>query len=64
MLKFMHFNNTGAVVVVIVWEFVFRLGEVYSILLFVIIFFSDRQQVRGFLWVLRFLPPIKLTVTI
>ena len=35
--------------------------EVYSIQLNVIKFISDLQQVCGFLWVLRFPPPIKLT---
>ena len=34
-------------------------GEVYSIQHFVIKFVSDLQQVGGFLWVLRFPPPIK-----
>jgi hypothetical protein len=29
----------------------------------VIKFVNDLQQVGGFLWALRFLPPIKLTVT-
>jgi len=32
--------------------------------LYVIQFVSDLQQVDGFLWVLRFPPPIKLTATI
>jgi hypothetical protein len=27
-------------------------------------FFSDLRQVRGFPWVLRFPPPMKLTATI
>ena len=31
---------------------------------YVIKFVSDLRQVSGFLWVLRFPPPIKLTVTI
>jgi hypothetical protein len=35
-------------------------GEVYSIQHYVIKFVSDLQQVGGFLWVLRFPPPIKL----
>ena len=39
-------------------------GEVYSIQHYVIKFVSDLQQVGGFLQVLRFPPPIKLTVTI
>ena len=40
------------------------LGEVYSIPHYVIKFVSMLRQVRGFLWVLRFPPSIKLTVTI
>ena len=36
-------------------------GEVYSIQLYVIKFVSDLLQVDGFLWVLKFPPPIKLT---
>jgi hypothetical protein len=39
-------------------------GEVYSIQHYVINFVSDLQQVCGFLRVLRFPPPIKLTATI
>ena len=35
-------------------------GEVYSIQHYVIKFVSDLRQVRGFLWVLQFPPPIKL----
>ena len=35
--------------------------EVYSIQYYVIKFVSDSRQVDGFLWVLRFSPPIKLT---
>jgi len=39
--------------------------EVYAIQHYVIKFVSDlRQDVGFFLWVLRFLPPIKLTATI
>ena len=38
-------------------------GEVYSLQLYVIKFFSNLRQVDGFLRVLWF-PPIKLTVTI
>ena len=38
--------------------------EVYSIQHYVIKFVSDLQQVGGFLPVLRFPPPIKLTATI
>jgi len=40
------------------------LDEVYSIQHYVIKFVSDLQQVDGFLRVLRFPPPIKLTTTI
>jgi hypothetical protein len=36
-------------------------GEVYSVQHYVIKFVSDLQQVSGFLWVLWFPPPIKLT---
>ena len=36
-------------------------GEVYLIQHYVIKFVSDLQQVSGFLWVLWFPPPIKLT---
>ena len=32
--------------------------------LYVIKFVSDLRQVGGFLWILRFPPPIKLTTTI
>ena len=39
-------------------------GEVYSIQHYVIKFVSDLWQVGGFLLVLRFPPPIKLTATI
>ena len=39
-------------------------GEVYSIQHYVIKFVSDFRLVSGFLWVLRFPPPIKLTATI
>jgi hypothetical protein len=39
-------------------------GEVYSIQHFVIKFVSDFRQVGGFLQVLQFPPPIKLTTTI
>jgi hypothetical protein len=45
-------------------EFKPRSGEVYSIQHYVIKFVSDWRQVCGFLWVLRFPPPIKLTTTI
>ena len=39
-------------------------GELYSIQHYVIKFVSDLWQVSGFLWVLWFPPPIKLTATI
>ena len=39
-------------------------GKMYSIQYNVITFVSDLQQVRGFLWILRFPPPIKLTAMI
>jgi hypothetical protein len=39
-------------------------GEVYITQLYVIKFASDLRQVGGFLRVLRFPPPIKLTTTI
>ena len=39
-------------------------GEVQSIRHYVIKFVSDLRQVSEFLWVLRFPPLIKLTVTI
>ena len=39
-------------------------GKVYSIQCYVIKFVSDLWQVCGFLQVLRFPPPIKLTTTI
>jgi hypothetical protein len=39
-------------------------GKVYSILHYVIKFVSDLRQVCGFLQLLRFPPPIKLTATI
>jgi hypothetical protein len=38
--------------------------KVYSIQHYVIKFVSDLQQVGGFLWLLWFPPPIKLTATI
>ena len=45
-------------------EFEHRSGEVYSIQHYVIKFVSYLRQVGGFLQVLPFPPPIKLTVTI
>jgi hypothetical protein len=39
-------------------------GEVYSIQNYVIKFVSDLRQVCGFLWILQFPPPIKLTAMI
>ena len=41
-----------------------RSGEVYLIQYYVMKFVSDLRQVSGFLWVLRFPIPIKLTATI
>jgi hypothetical protein len=38
-------------------------GKVYSIQHYVIKFVSNLRQVSGFLRVLQFLPPIKLTAT-
>jgi hypothetical protein len=45
-------------------EFESRSSEVCSIQRYVIKFVSDLQQVSGFLWVLRFPPPITLSATI
>jgi len=45
-------------------EFECRSGEVYSMQHYVWKFVNDLRQVGGFLLVLRFLPPIKLTATI
>jgi hypothetical protein len=67
--------SIGAVVVIIVWSLDLQLpmqsvhittnsGEVYSIQHYVIQFVSTLRQVGGFLWVLRFPPPIKLNATI
>ena len=39
-------------------------GEVYSLQYYVIKLVSDLRQIGGFLRVLRFPPPIKLTATI
>ena len=39
-------------------------GKVYLIQHYVIKFVSDLRQVCGFLWALRFPPPMKLTATI
>jgi hypothetical protein len=39
-------------------------GEVYLLQHYVMQFVSDLRQVVGFLWVLRFPPPIKLAATI
>jgi hypothetical protein len=38
--------------------------EVYSIQRYAIKFVSDLRQVGGFLWILRFPPPIRLTAKI
>jgi hypothetical protein len=40
------------------------LGAVDTTLIYVLKFVSDLRQVGGFLWVLYFPPPIKLTATI
>jgi hypothetical protein len=45
-------------------EFESHSGEVYSIQHYVIKFVNNLRQVGGFLWVLWFPPPIKLTATI
>ena len=60
------FMTTYATVPIItnVCEFVPCSGEVYSIQHYVIKFVSDLLQVGGFLRVLWFPPPIKLTATI
>ena len=39
-------------------------GVVYSMQRYMIKFVSDLQEVSGFIWVLRFSAPIKLTATI
>ena len=41
-----------------------RVSLVEQVEHYVIKFVSDLRQVRGFLWILRFHPPIKLTATI
>jgi hypothetical protein len=59
------FTTTSAVSItikIVSWNPVH--GEVYSIQHYVMNFASDLLQVGGFLRVLRFPPPIKLTVTI
>jgi hypothetical protein len=45
-------------------EFESRSGKVYSMQHYVINFVSDLSHVGGFLWLLQFPPPIKLTATI
>jgi len=45
-------------------EFKPQSGEVYSIQHYVIKFVVDLRLVGGFLWVLRFPPPIRLTASI
>ena len=45
-------------------KFESRSGKVYSIQHYVIKFVSDLRQISGFLQVIRFTPPIKLTATI
>ena len=54
-------NRDRMVVGFICCELVSHSGEVYSIQHYVIKFVSDLQQICGFLWILRFPPPIKLT---
>ena len=57
--------NLGTIVVVIVWQLEFLTSLVisayHSIQHYVIKCVSDMRQVGGFLWVLRFPSPIKLT---
>ena len=48
----------------IVYMYIASLFTVYSMYHYVIKFISDLQQVGGFLHILRFPPPIKLTATI
>ena len=45
-------------------EFESHSGEVYSIQHYVIKFVSDLRRVGGFLWILQFPQPKKLTATI
>jgi hypothetical protein len=45
-------------------EFESRVGQVYSVQLYLIKIVIDLRQVGGFTQVLRFPPPIKLTATI
>jgi hypothetical protein len=72
--RVMLFNATFNNVSVISWQSVLLVeetrvpgenhwGEVYSIQHYVIKFFSDLRQASGFLRVLWFPPPIKLTAT-
>ena len=46
------------------YEIESRSAEVYLIQHYVIKFVSDFWKVGGFLWLLRFPPPIKLTATL
>jgi hypothetical protein len=57
------FSTTYAIITIVVSSNPVH-GEVYSIQHYVIKFVSDLRQVGGFLQVLRFAPPIKLTTTI
>ena len=50
-------NLVEGVVVMLAWNYLCNQH-------YVIKFVSDLWQVGGFLWVLRFPPPIKLTVTV
>ena len=52
-------NRMGAIHIL----YVLVVIEVYSIQHYVINFVSNLRQVCGFLWVLRFLPQIKLTAS-
>jgi hypothetical protein len=77
-MKHRVFKQKGAVVVVIVWSLDLQLtvqsvhittivvssNPFIAIQHYVIKFVSDLRQVGGFLWVLWFPPPIKLTATI
>ena len=57
-------STCTCILIVLANHILSRSDEVYLIQHYVIKFVSDLQQVGGFLWVLRFPPPIKLTATI
>ena len=63
-LHVLFIELNGVVVVVDVVSSNLDQSEVYSITGYVIKFVSDLRQVCGFLWVLQFSPPIKLTIAI